>query len=96
LLFRPVGQRAFARATQLLLSHHESLETAIGKLKDAEMDLHNEVWHHILWDPVTKTMITNKVLLAEAQLLKQTGAAFRNAPSEKKLNALLTSVAQKG
>jgi DNA sulfur modification protein DndB len=96
LLFRPIGQRAFARATQLLLSRHDSLKTAICKLKDVEMDLHSAVWHHILWDPVTETMITNKAILAEAQILKQIGAPFRNIPSEKKLNSLLNLVAKRG
>lgn len=91
LLFRPAGQRTFARAVQLLLSRDEDMGAAIDKLRNPNLYLQNEHWHHILWDPVGKTMVTTKIIIAEAQLLKLSGQALRNKPSELKLRRLLES-----
>jgi DNA sulfur modification protein DndB len=93
MLFRPVGQRTFARAVQLLIARNNSVATAVATLRSAELFIQKEAWHHIIWNPVGKTMITNKVLIAEAQLLRLAGQPLRNKASGKKLDALLASVA---
>lgn len=91
LLFRPAGQRAFARAVQLLFSRGMELGPAIEILRGVDLYLKNEEWHHILWDPVASAMITNKIVIAEAQLLRLSGQALRNQPSESKLDGLIKS-----
>lgn len=79
LLFRPIGQRAFAKATAILLARNFELDDAIGKLLTANMDLLSEDWHNILWEPVAQTMIVKKISLAESQLLTLSG----NTPQTK-------------
>jgi DNA sulfur modification protein DndB len=94
LLFRPAGQRVFARAVQLLLSRQEEIGSAIGKLLAADMRIQHDDWHQILWDPVSGTMITNKLVIAEAQLLTLAKLSLRNKASGQKLKALLESKAK--
>lgn len=93
MLFRPVGQRTFARAVQLLIARKYSIAAAVKKLRAAELFIQKEEWHHIMWNPVGKTMITNKILIAEAQLLRLAGLPLRNKTIGKKLDALLASIA---
>lgn len=93
MLFRPVGQRTFARALQLLIGRKNSVATAVKKLRKAELFIQNEDWHHIMWNPVDKTMITTKILIAEAQLLRLAGQPLRNKAVGKKLDALLEAIA---
>ena len=60
LLFRPLGQLAFARATQFLLAKGTSMEDAVEQLhSNNTMKLTDKVWHHILWNPVGEVMMTN-------------------------------------
>lgn len=94
MLFRPVGQRAFARAVQLLISRKKSVASAVKLLRSAELFIQKEEWHHIMWNPVDNTMITNKTLIAEAQLLRLAGQPLRNKTIGKKLDALLSSIAE--
>lgn len=96
LLFRPIGQRAFARSIQVLTSRGYSVEAAVDVLLEVDMYLRNNNWHHILWDPVGSTMITNKLLLAETQLLVLAGQPARNKQSKNKLDELLESRAVVG
>lgn len=91
MLFRPAGQKVFARATQLLCSRGMTVDDAVGVLAKADLWLQNSVWHNILWEPVTKTMITGKTVVAEAQLLSLAGQPLRNKASGAKLTALLAS-----
>lgn len=93
LLFRPIGQRVFARAVQLLMSRGDTVAAAIKKLRDAELFIQEEEWHHIVWNPIDETMITNKILLAEAQLLRLAGQQLRTKTIAKKLDELLASIA---
>jgi DNA sulfur modification protein DndB len=95
LLFRPIGQRAFARAVQLLMSRGDTVAAAIKKLRDAELFIQEEEWHYIVWNPIDETMITNKILLAEAQLLRLAGRPLRTKTIAKKLDELLASIADK-
>lgn len=89
LLFRPVGQRAFSKATQLLLKRGTGLREAIDILLSANLLINTDDWHNILWDPVDNTMITNKLVLAETQLLVLAGCEARNTQSQKKLLELI-------
>jgi DNA sulfur modification protein DndB len=93
MLFRPVGQRTFARGVQLLVTRKNSIADSIKKLRKAELFIQNDPWHHIMWNPVGKTMITTKILIAEAQLLRLAGQPLRNKAIGKKLDALLESIA---
>lgn len=92
MLFRPAGQRVFARAVGLLVSRKIPLIDSIQKLLAAEMSLLEEDWHHVLWNPVTQTMITGSMTIAEAQLLRLSNQRPRNSSSAKKLERLLESV----
>lgn len=91
LLFRPVGQRAFARAHQVLTKRGYGLEEASRKLHSVEQKIDSKVWHHILWDPISQTMITEKPGNAETQLLLSCGEEARDKGSLKRLKALLDS-----
>jgi DNA sulfur modification protein DndB len=91
LLFRPAGQRAFARAVQLMLARKTSLKDSIAVLLKAEMDLLKEPWHHVLWNPVAETMVTGTLVVAEAQLLRLAGQEPRTTSSAKKLDRLLAA-----
>lgn len=94
MLFRPMGQRTFTRAVQLLVSRGAALPEAVEELAGAELYLQNDEWKYILWDPISSTMIVTKVLMAEAQLLRLTGNPLRTKASGVKLDALLTSIGQ--
>jgi DNA sulfur modification protein DndB len=96
LLFRPAGQRAFARATQLLIGRKHSVDSAVDTLAAADLNLLSPAWHHILWNPVAKTMITGTTLIAEAQLLTLAKQPLRNKSSGKKLQVLMDSIAAGG
>jgi DNA sulfur modification protein DndB len=65
---------------------------ALAELLKQDLYLQKKHWHHILWDPVSKTMITNRVSLAETQLLKLAGEKARTATNERNLNKLLASI----
>jgi DNA sulfur modification protein DndB len=92
LLFRPVGQRAFAKAVQLLIFRGLDLTTAIKTLISIEMALEKIPWQYILWDPVNKSMITNKAVLAETQLLRLAGLDARTTLHKTKLDEFLSSL----
>jgi DNA sulfur modification protein DndB len=94
LLFRPAGQRAFARAIQLLVARKMALECAVKALLTAEMNILADAWHHVLWNPVSRTMETGTLVVAEAQLLRLSGQPPRNASSARKLERLLNSVSR--
>ena len=75
------------------MTRKNTVATAIKKLKAADLYIQNDAWHHIMWNPVDRTMITNKILIAEAQLLTLAKQAPRNKTIGKKLEALLGSIA---
>lgn len=92
ILFRPIGQRAFARAVQLLTSRGMSLTSSVNTLSTANLYLSVKDWHYILWDPISSTMITNKVVLAETQLLNLAGEEARSVKNKQQLEDFLTSL----
>ncbi len=76
LLFRPVGQRAFAEATAYLFKKGRlGLDEAIKELSQADLWLHFPKWHYILWNPIGKTMISigKNRGIAKSHLLKMIG-----------------------
>ena len=76
LLFRPVGQRAFAEATTYLIKKCSfGLDEAIKELSQADLWLHFPKWHYILWNPIGKTMISTAKnrRIAKSHLLKMIG-----------------------
>lgn len=88
LLFRPVGQLAFARAVEFLLAKGTSLEDAIELLYSKnEMYLQNKIWHHILWNPVAEKMLNNWSP-AETLLLTTAGEGPRTKAAEDRLRQL--------
>jgi DNA sulfur modification protein DndB len=65
LLFRPVGMKAFARATRVLMDREQKADAAVKKLAKAPMELSDPVWENVLWRPETKTMLNKYVRLAQ-------------------------------
>jgi len=94
LLFRPAGQRTFARAVQLLISRGENIEQSVDALLKVNMYIDSVDWHHILWDPIDNKMIYNKLLIAETRLLILAGKQPRNEQNRSKLEALLASLSR--
>lgn len=92
LLFRPAGQRVFARATSLLVERGDSMKAAIAILRKVDLDLFNSIWEHLLWDPINELMVTNKLLMAETQLLLKAGQPARTKANETKLKDFLKSI----
>ncbi|MEZ9753419.1 DNA sulfur modification protein DndB [Vibrio splendidus] len=91
LLFRPVGQRAFAKSVLTLVSRGHELESAISTLIKANLDISSNDWHNILWDPVDSTMIVNKVAIAESQLLTLCGHEPQSKRKKEALEELINS-----
>jgi len=91
LLFRPVGQRAFAKATQILMQRGNNLHGAINQLLNVNLLINTDDWHNILWNPIDNTMITNKVALAETQLLALSGNPAQSKKKQSNLSELLES-----
>ena len=92
LLFRPIGQRAFARAHQVLASRGYSIAEATKMLHKIDQKLDSEIWHHILWDPINETMITTKYVFAETRLLLACNENARNKGNLDRFNKLLASI----
>ena len=76
LLFRPVGQRAFAEATAYLIKKYSlGPDEAIKELSQADLWLQSPTWHYILWNPIEKAMISRAKNrgIAKSHLLKMIG-----------------------
>jgi hypothetical protein len=76
----------------LLVQRGVELQKAVRLFADVDLYIHKSPWHHILWDPVSGTMIHSKVALAETQLLRLAGQAARTKLAEKRLSELLRNV----
>lgn len=90
LLFRAIGQRAFASAVELLISRKNSMKASVKKLSQANLYIHTLDWHNILWDPILEKIILNQVL-AETFLLNQVGEAGRSQRNDKRLSEVIKS-----
>ena len=70
LLFRPIGQHAFAEAVAHMVCKLDiDLSDAIKILSTEDLWIHKSNWHHILWDPLNKKMITKGSTIAKIHLL---------------------------
>ena len=58
LLFRPAGQKAFARAVRVLVDTGDSIEHAVQKLARFPLMLEEPPWVDVLWDSRSNVMIT--------------------------------------
>lgn len=79
LLFRPVGQRAFAKATQwLVVNEGIGVHQAVARLSLVPMYLEVAPWTDILWDTRRQIMLTRDAnrTLAEAVLLESVGVTL--------------------
>lgn len=92
LLFRPIGQRAFTKSIQLLISRGFSMMDAITILIGSNLYIDSKDWHYILWDPINQTMITNKLIIAETQLLALSDQRARSPKYAEKLHIFLESL----
>lgn len=64
ILFRPVGLKAFGRATRILVDRGTSFEDAVSLLSRTTLDLNTAPWPGVLWNTVAKTMINKNGKLA--------------------------------
>jgi DNA sulfur modification protein DndB len=88
LLLRPVGQRAFAGATGVLMERGASVKEAVKRLATVDMWIHKKMWHHVLWDPVQEQMLKTPAN-AETLLLRKLREKGRTAKRDKNLDEAL-------
>ena len=69
ILFRPVGQEAFARALRTLLDRGIPIRQAIKALSSTQLMLNGAPWTHVMWDPYRNAMNRTNLKLAESLLL---------------------------
>jgi len=91
LLFRPAGQRAFAGATQILISRDFSMKNAVENLLSVDLWLQKKHWHHILWDPIQERMLAKNRSVAETFLLQSIDQKGRSSKHESRLQEILDS-----
>ena len=58
------------------------------------MYIESKDWNHILWNPTDHTMIINKLIIAETQLLTLANQLARDKKSQDKLKELQKSIVQ--
>ncbi len=63
-LFRPVGMKAFGRATRIVVDRGARFEDAVSLLSRTTLDLNTAPWPGVLWNTVAKTMINKNGKLA--------------------------------
>ena len=79
ILFRPVGQMAFAGAVRVLLDRNLPLDDAVSALSQTTLALDQPPWAGVLWDPGRRGMLRNKAELSESLFLHMVGQAPRRA-----------------
>ena len=72
-LFRPVGQEAFARALRTLIDREFSLDEGLAALAQTQLSLDQPPWRDVMWDPNQNTMNRTNVELAASLLLLMIG-----------------------
>ena len=94
LLFRPIGQRALAKAVAVLVRRNgHTVSTAVETLTAQDLWLHSAEWQEILWDPIQEKMKMS-MGLAESFLLHRAGFDARTNASQKKLDGVLARAAE--
>jgi len=84
LLFRPIGQRAFASTVNLLTERGATFTDAVLRLLAQDLWIHKPAWHHIAWNPQEEKIMSGKQLI-EAQLLAQIGEPARSEKAGERL-----------
>ena len=79
ILFRPVGQTAFAGAVRILLDRKFPLDEAVSALSQTTLALHQPPWAGVLWDPGRRGMLRYKAELSESLFLHMVGQAPRRS-----------------
>ena len=69
MLFRPVGQVAFARAVRVLMDREVPIQQGVEALASTQLMLHEAPWAHVMWDPSRNGMTRTNLQLAESLLL---------------------------
>lgn len=89
LLFRPVGQRAFASAVELLISRGYTMKQSIERLSKVNLFIHTDDWHYILWNPIQGKMMPGNRVVAETFLLYQLQENGRSLKNESRLREII-------
>ena len=69
ILFRPVGQEAFARALRTLMDRGVPIQRGIETLASTQLMLNQAPWSHVMWDPSRNAMNRTSQRLAVSLLL---------------------------
>ena len=72
-LFRPVGQEAFALAVRVLLDREYPLDESLQALSQTPLMLDRPPWRYVMWDPNLNTMNRTNVELAASLFLFMVG-----------------------
>lgn len=72
-LFRPVGQEAFAQALRTLLDRAYPLDEGLSALAQIQLSLNEPPWRDVMWDPSQNTMNRTNVDLAASLMLFMIG-----------------------
>jgi DNA sulfur modification protein DndB len=59
LLFRPVGQRPFVITAIELYDSLKDFDKVFSKMNCVNLDITNDLWQYIVWNPISKKMITS-------------------------------------
>lgn len=60
LLFRPIGQTAFARAVRTLINSGDGVVEAVKRLNELDLELSQKPWLGVLWNSASNTMTHTK------------------------------------
>ena len=77
ILFRPVGQMAFARAVRVLMDRGFPMNEVVSALSETMLALDQIPWAGVLWDPGRNAMLREKAELSESLFLHMVGQAPR-------------------
>lgn len=72
-LFRPVGQKPFARAVRVLIDRGSDLKPAVEALSKTVLNLESPPWSGVLWNPTAHKVITSNETLAQNLFLYMIG-----------------------
>ena len=73
ILFRPVGQEAFARALRALIDRNFPVDVGLQALGETQLSLNKPPWLGVMWDPNQNTMNRTNLELATSLLLYMVG-----------------------
>jgi DNA sulfur modification protein DndB len=68
-LFRPFCLVVFAKAVRVLMSRDFSIADSLRALSDIQMDINEDPWRHVVWNPNKRTMINKNEPLVRNLLL---------------------------